>query len=172
MELKVSMLTWFLFAIIISLSTAHYPRPPRYCCDDPNEEYSDCGPSCGGDGCRPIEYVLPCNQTCQPGCFCKCGYFRNFEGVCVLPQDCPDGLVGNVGYPKVCPGHQCCGQFEYFTESNGCIEECLPANVPSTITIPPCRPEVEPGCYCLPGYRRNQETGVCGTDDQCPRKCL
>lgn len=61
-------------------------KASEYCRMCPvNEYYSDCGivpePTCQNP-------ALQGNQT-QPKCVCKGGYYRDYDGNCVLPQQCP-----------------------------------------------------------------------------------
>lgn len=135
-------------------------------CSDPNALYTECGPSCGGDGCSPVVYATaasspsvsnstinpggpvligPCIQQCRAACFCKCGYFRNPQtGLCVPGSQCPNGIT-NTQYSQLCPGiGQCCGPNQYFTQSNSCLDQCptyryysLPTPVGTAASTPP-----------------------------------
>lgn len=69
----------------------------------PNEVWDDCPPACYGDGCFAFVYVQRCNQTCapEPGCVCKCGYFRNSAGLCVPKSECGKQFT-NTQYEDFC----------------------------------------------------------------------
>lgn len=98
-------------------------------CTDPNELYTDCGPSCDRDGCVVPRYFAPCEQKCQKGCFCKCGYFR-LNDVCVKREAC-DTSFDNFNYDNVCP-------FDPPTESPGTRPPTeSPVTNPPPVTEPP-----------------------------------
>lgn len=50
-----------------------------------NEVYNRCGTAC-----QPtcFELTPECTKECVEGCFCKEGYLRNQEKVCVHPSEC------------------------------------------------------------------------------------
>lgn len=146
-----------IFFIINSIESARKCRQCRQ-----NEVYMPCGPSCGGDGCNQIYYLVPCNNTCLSGCFCKCGYYRNEAGICVPANQCFGGAPSNVGYARLCPGIKCLGQYEYKTEANECEQLC-----PGTEETTDCVDDVSPGCYCLPGFYRNPYTSACVPESEC-----
>lgn len=152
----------FIFVAVIALTTAVSGQvQPNIAaiatfrlCSDPNALYTECGPSCGGDGCNQVYYatpgplttasasvssptasaavnaslirpILPCIQQCRAGCFCKCGYYRSPKtGLCVPANQCPNGVT-NTQYAQLCPGiGRCCGANEYYTQSNSCLDQC------------------------------------------------
>jgi len=141
-------------------------------CTDVNEVFKECGPSCGGDGCFHVTSFIECEPSCLADCFCKCGYYRDYDSDrdeyrCVLGKDCYAGVVSNLDYAKVCPGHQCQGEYEYYTQSNSCLDRCR--GIPGDI-LPKCGTQPQhltPGCYCLPGFKRNPHTQKCIFDYEC-----
>ncbi|XP_023234549.1 chymotrypsin inhibitor-like [Centruroides sculpturatus] len=57
-------------------------------CRDSNEVYRICGTACP-DTCENYQKVVkPCTSQCVKGCFCKYGYVRAPDGLCVLPEEC------------------------------------------------------------------------------------
>jgi len=149
-------------SLIVLLLVAAVEKAASNCCKDPNEEYTDCGPACGSDGCNENRYIAECSQRCAAGCFCKCGYFRNSAGQCVTADQCPS--LDNYNYPKLCPGQQCCGNYEYYSESNACVDRCRAPGGPQVL----CINSKIPGCYCLPGYKRSLiNTTECIPVNQC-----
>ncbi|KFB51541.1 putative TIL domain polypeptide [Anopheles sinensis] len=61
-------------------------------CPNPNEEPSECGPSCGDRNCtNQSKNNVKCTKECKAGCFCKGGYVRNSRQVCVPSYMCGTG---------------------------------------------------------------------------------
>ncbi|GAB0100412.1 hypothetical protein DMENIID0001_164520 [Sergentomyia squamirostris] len=113
-------------------------------CQDPNEEYKECGNSCK-ESCSSARN--PCPLFCKPGCYCKSGYSRQ-DGACIPTDQCP----GKCQDPNE----------EYSECGNSCKESCSSSRSP-------CPLFCKPGCYCKSGYSRSN--GVCVPTDQCPGKC-
>lgn len=67
-------------------------------CDDPNAEYHPCGKLCGPTACgitnRDDRHHRYCPERCesQGSCVCKKGYMQNFDGKCVLPEECSKSI--------------------------------------------------------------------------------
>ncbi|XP_063931122.1 chymotrypsin inhibitor-like [Zophobas morio] len=71
--------------IICSLSSIYcYSGPTE--CQGANEIYNSCGSPCVAT-CGNRQFAN-CVAECEAGCFCKDGYLRNDNGICVLPKDC------------------------------------------------------------------------------------
>ncbi|KAK1122898.1 hypothetical protein K0M31_009343 [Melipona bicolor] len=74
-----------LFVALVVLSTTSFAK--RLICDMPNEEYR-CGSACQRQ-CATLNQ--PCtivNVRCNDGCYCKEGYARNDNGVCIPITKC------------------------------------------------------------------------------------
>lgn len=150
---------FILTSLVLSVS-GYYTRPT---CLDKNEVWTTSGPECGGDGCYEQIYIKECKQGFKAGCFCKCGYFRNPQGKCVLPAECPGGRADYEKYAKLCPGQQCCRDHECYAESNSCVDKCRTPGGPQVF----CTQEVYGACFCLPGYKRQSFTGKCVPIAEC-----
>jgi hypothetical protein len=109
-------------------------------------------------GCGPNEVYLKdyvkcsdqCDSSsCKPynhdGCFCKPGYKRNDYNQCILESQCPVKCGINENYQL----HQ-----------DSCSDLCDKSN---------CRPNYKDGCYCMSGYKRDQN-GICAVESEC-RTC-
>lgn len=53
-----------------------------------NEEYIECGTACPQTCLKSSEDG--CFGECVHGCFCKRGYIRNEEHICIRPMNCPN----------------------------------------------------------------------------------
>lgn len=82
----------------------YYGTPSGPICNDPNELYTECGPSCDTDGCIVPRYFAPCKNECKKGCFCKCGYHRKND-VCVEKSKCVP-YFDNYNYTNTCPSER------------------------------------------------------------------
>ncbi|UYV78424.1 hypothetical protein LAZ67_16001304 [Cordylochernes scorpioides] len=122
-------------------------RGDRKCAGKPNEEYTTCGNRCS-ENC--LGYLMLCTDECQVGCFCKKGFKRNSDGVCVKPELCDDKCAGK-------PNE------EYTTCGSRCTENCLGY-------LMKCANNCLEGCFCKEGFKRNSED-VCVRSDLCDDKC-
>ena len=62
----------------------------------PNAAYSNCGSSCAELTCDdPTKANVACPYLCEGGCFCQTGYLKNYDGQCVLPENCPQKNLKN-----------------------------------------------------------------------------
>lgn len=52
------------------------------------EEYDECGTACPDDCENYQDPFRPCIRICVPDCFCKKGYVRAKNGMCILPEEC------------------------------------------------------------------------------------
>lgn len=107
------------------------------------------------------KYAPTCNLTCETvgnsctnrtianaGCYCKVGYVKNCQGVCVLISS----------YCRSCKTN------EYYTDCGPNPESsCQTPKAISTSTIP--------GCVCNKGLLRDYNNS-CVTQDKCPSKIL
>jgi hypothetical protein len=116
---------------------------------DANEEYNECGSACQAT-CNIWRYPIrkaqsACTDQCQPGCFCKTGYYRSDDGQCVLPEEC-------------------CGENELFNKcGSACVETCT-----SKPRI--CTKQCVRGCFCRqPNFVRldNSTNSACVARDEC-----
>lgn len=122
-------------------------------CNGPHELYTDCGTACPPT-CENRNTLFYCTLQCVSGCFCKPGFVRNNDGVCVNPNSCPND--------KICrqPNQEWsdCG-------ANGCQNTC---KSPTLQTY--CTAMCMAGCVCKQGYVRNGRNGSCVLEADCPRK--
>ncbi|KYB28685.1 Chymotrypsin-elastase inhibitor ixodidin-like Protein [Tribolium castaneum] len=69
-----------LFLCVFTVIAVHAQQCGR------NEEYTTCGSSCQERCSRRANTV--CTLNCQRGCFCRRGFLRNRNGVCVPESQC------------------------------------------------------------------------------------
>ena len=83
-------------------------------CNQPNEEYTTCG-TCDHSCFEPVVRVCP--DVCRVGCFCRAGFLRNSQGVCVSEKEC-----GSECGDSMCTSHCICstsGRLSINTACNG-----------------------------------------------------
>lgn len=101
-----------------------------------NEYYTECGASpeasCQNPNISTNAYL--------PGCICKSGYIRHYNGQCVLPNQCPVCFDTNAEYSNYAPI---------------CNVTCETYNTPCTQ-----RSIMQSGCQCKMGFVQNCE-GLC-----------
>nr|XP_042894714.1 zonadhesin isoform X7 [Parasteatoda tepidariorum] len=130
------------------------PKSPSECA--PDEQLYDCVPSCS----RTCEKVLSkvkiyCSQLCKPGCFCKEGLVKGYDGKCVRPQECTVISV---------PPPENCGKDEVYNEcGSACPPTCSNLGKDQVCTL-----QCVQGCFCRKGLVRNDQ-GECVQPDQCPK---
>ncbi|KAG8183312.1 hypothetical protein JTE90_002804 [Oedothorax gibbosus] len=112
-----------------------------------NEVYKDCGTACPKT-CANRNIKIRCIDECVEGCFCKDGYVRNDEGICVKPNQCPEDVCGINEVYKDC--------------GTACPKTCANRNIKIA-----CIDKCVEGCFCKDGYVRNDE-GICVKPSQCP----
>ncbi|GIY03099.1 hypothetical protein CEXT_538132 [Caerostris extrusa] len=129
--------------------------PPQECnvqptneCPGVNEEVVPCAKpkfcnTCGIRGNCKL-------RSCEKGCDCKPGYYRDDNGTCIPESQCP-------GSTKQCPGVN---------------EEMVPCAKPKSCNTCGIRgncklKKCDQGCDCKPGYYRD-DNGTCIPESQCP----
>ncbi|KFM77647.1 Zonadhesin, partial [Stegodyphus mimosarum] len=115
-----------------------------------NEEYKDCGTACPPTCSKPDRI---CIEQCVSGCFCKKGYIRNDNHICIPKKDCPKA--------HICPGNQ-----QYYKCKPTCRHTCSTHNSTNVYCSKLCRP----GCFCKPGMILRKD-GLCVHPEQCPPAC-
>ncbi|XP_071037337.1 zonadhesin isoform X32 [Parasteatoda tepidariorum] len=129
------------------------PKSPSECA--PDEQLYDCVPSCS----RTCEKVLSkvkiyCSQLCKPGCFCKEGLVKGYDGKCVRPQECT----------VISAPPENCGKDEVYNEcGSACPPTCSNLGKDQVCTL-----QCVQGCFCRKGLVRNDQ-GECVQPDQCPK---
>ncbi|XP_067133096.1 tenascin-like [Centruroides vittatus] len=112
---------------------------PGYNCSQPNEYYNSCGSACPPT-CENYGKNLNCPKVCVQGCFCKEGYVRDFQNLCIKPVYCSNPTV-------------CLGAGEDFEE---CGSQC-PLTCDNYENPPKCSSICKSGCFCRKGLVRNDE---------------
>uniref|UniRef100_A0A224YR56 TIL domain containing protein n=1 Tax=Rhipicephalus zambeziensis TaxID=60191 RepID=A0A224YR56_9ACAR len=76
-------------------------RPPKPKKCPPGQVWKECvSRGCGEKTCPPKEFT-PCLSTCEYGCYCADGYFRNSEGRCI--SECNSQSVPQYPRPEPPP---------------------------------------------------------------------
>ncbi|CAO1396939.1 unnamed protein product [Diamesa tonsa] len=143
---------------------------PISTCKDPNSEHNTCGSSCRCDdrnsyanecgsaceaSCKNPNPKGPCPDVCVRGCFCKPGFLKNDQGVCVPVEECPK--------PIECPANEVfsCG-------SAACEKSC--GNINDTCDI--VNIKCDDKCFCIEGYvRESGPNSTCIPVNTCPIVC-
>lgn len=97
------------------------------------------------NNCENRDHTINC-ITCQRGCYCKQGFVRNAENVCIPTEECP----------------VCEKPFEQFTFCNKLCDKTCKNPRPEI-----CPAACFPGCICQEGYVRD-ENGRCIQVEECP----
>lgn len=157
----VSLLLCTIFAIGSALALPPPPPPTGECGQNALRQTcgTACAPTCSNPNPGPI-CVLPCID----GCFCKDGYLKAANGVCVRPDECD-----SVPHIPIMPPHfnvpppppKCGADEEYRTCGSACVPTCA---VP--LPKPWCTRQCAVGCYCKEGYLRNDQN-VCVQAKKC-----
>jgi len=157
----VSLLLCTIFAIGTALALP--PPPPTGECSQNAERQtcgSACAPTCANPNPGPI-CVLPCID----GCFCKNGYLKASNGLCVRPEECdsvphlPNMQIPQFNAPEA--PSKCGVDEEYRTCGSACIPTCA-----MPLPKPWCTRQCAVGCYCKEGYLRNEQN-VCVPAAKC-----
>ncbi|KPJ02419.1 Zonadhesin [Papilio xuthus] len=126
--------------------------PPIKC--GVNEEYSTCKIKCPPQFCN-ISYtdygICPNDTKCEPGCNCIKDHLRDFEGKCVLNDNCPP------------PPTPCGGNATHTDCASSCPPTCQTPKPEGCIGL--CKPDVK--CQCMPSYVLSPN-GDCILPEDCP----
>ncbi|GIY03103.1 zonadhesin [Caerostris extrusa] len=117
-----------------------------------NEEYSSCASPCNTCTRRG-----KCKLTCKPGCDCKAGFYRDWQGKCIPKKDCP-----RIDPPRH-PSERCGKNQQYY----GCVPSCqgtCSAFLRKSRVL--CRQLCKPGCFCKKGLYMRKD-GQCVPPTQC-----
>ncbi|XP_026328619.1 zonadhesin-like [Hyposmocoma kahamanoa] len=126
-----------------------------------NEEFSNCTQAvCRNQYCSQVGKPVACPGvtagSCETGCVCKEGYYRDQKGNCIPEKECPSQCPANERYVQ-CPSTMCLPQ--------RCDQLGYPIACPSPGPDGQC--PGKPGCICDAGYVRNNE-GKCVPQKECP----
>jgi hypothetical protein len=158
----VSVLLCTIFVIATALALP--PPPPSGKCAQ-NAERQTCGSACAPTCAKPNPGPT-CVLPCVDGCFCKAGYLKAANGVCVRPEECdsvphiPNMQIPQFNAPVVDPP-KCGVDEEYRTCGSACIPTCA-----MPLPKPWCTRHCSVGCYCKEGYLRNEQN-VCIPATKC-----
>ncbi|XP_054163113.1 zonadhesin-like [Oppia nitens] len=123
-----------------------------------NEMYKECGSKCM-EKIETLTEQLGCDNSCESGCFCESGLYRNRNGFCVQP-------------PPLCPHNE-----KYSDCGNRCMESIQNIYVKKRCNQDKC----DIGCFCIPGYFRDvdgkciEKPRICPTGEaysDCGNRCL
>ncbi|XP_061708716.1 zonadhesin-like isoform X1 [Cydia pomonella] len=117
-----------------------------------NEQYY-CGTSCPEASCVNPTPPTCVNKKCKLGCFCKKGFVRDSNNICVPVNKCTK-CKGPHERLISCPAGQCIPKT--------CKDLIIPPGCPRV--LPPC-PD---GCICEEGYLRDAN-GKCIKKSLCPK---
>lgn len=105
-------------------------------------------------------FGIVCVQYPHYGCHCMSG-FKRHQGICIPINDCPrKWQFNNFFYSILCwtfskASLECPGPYEILkADGNPCMDYC-------NKDVVKCAEVHEPGCYCMEGYARDVEKGVC-----------
>ncbi|CAL1266709.1 unnamed protein product [Larinioides sclopetarius] len=120
-----------------------------------NEEYSDC--------------VIPCNDcktrgncnflVCNKGCDCREGYYRDFNGRCILSRQCPQIL-------PTPPVSTCKADEQYYECIPSCDRTCKAYRRKEKIF---CNQICISGCFCKDGLYLADDGKTCVPPEQCDK---
>jgi hypothetical protein len=131
-----------------------YPPEVSQCKD--NEIFLPCGSACAPTCANPHPGSM-CTKQCVVGCFCKPGFLKNEQGVCVQAENCGASAADAI---PIAP--QVCSENEEFRPCKGCDGTCDKPN-------PICPRICVPGCACKKGHVRSGSNGRCIPQEQCPK---
>ncbi|GIY92465.1 uncharacterized protein CEXT_780771 [Caerostris extrusa] len=100
---------------------------------------SPCPPTC--DDLQPE----PCEEKCTTACYCKPGYLKRKDGICVIPEDCHPRNKEKIPQVK-------CPENAIFIQ---CGSPCPPTC--ENRQPEPCEEKCTSACYCKPGYLKSKE---------------
>jgi len=139
-------------------ATMLFAYPPELSQCKENEIFLRCGSACAPTCANPNPSPV-CTKQCIVGCFCKPGFLKNEQGVCIQSENC--GVPAAEAMP-VSP--QVCGDNEEFRQCKGCDGTCKNPN-------PLCPRICVPGCACKEGHLRS-EAGRCINTRECDAKSI
>lgn len=158
----------FAFALFIGVSVfafaAAIPAASMQCSD--NEIFKPCGSACA-PSCKNPNPGPACTRQCVIGCFCKEGYLRNANGICVESHKCEEIEAENPMLFAFPSEMMQCKENEFFT---ACGSACAPTcknPIPSTM----CTRQCVPGCFCKSGFLKNEQ-GICVQSEKCEEKTM
>ncbi|CAB3399116.1 unnamed protein product [Caenorhabditis bovis] len=126
------------------------PSAPACSCGH-NETFSSCYNACSEPKCGDDSLKM-CNRMCTQGCACNEGFYRNFDGICVLQEDCE----------KPTETDSICASNEIFSKCfNSCLEKKCQENRDEI-----CLEMCSEGCTCIDGFYRNSK-GICVSREEC-----
>ncbi|GFR00049.1 zonadhesin, partial [Trichonephila clavata] len=126
-------------------------QPPPRC--PKNAIYIECGSPCPPT-CEDLE-PEPCEEKCVQACYCKPGYVKRKDGICVKIETCLPRRR-----PELPPPPPKCPKNAIFIE---CGSPCPPT---CENRYPTCEEKCTTACYCKPGYLKSKQ-GKCVRADQC-----
>ncbi|GFR12685.1 uncharacterized protein TNCT_390051 [Trichonephila clavata] len=127
-------------------------QPPPRC--PKNAIYIECGSPCPPT-CEDLE-PEPCEEKCVQACYCKPGYVKRKDGICVKIETCLPRRR-----PELPPPPPKCPKNAIFIE---CGSPCPPT---CENRYPTCEEKCTTACYCKPGYLKSKQQGKCVRADQC-----
>jgi hypothetical protein len=133
-----------------------FAYPPELSQCKENEMFLRCGTACPATCANPHPSPV-CTRNCVIGCFCKPGFLKNENGVCVHSETC--GVPAAEAMPMQAP---VCGDNEEYRQCKGCDGTCKNPN-------PICPRICVPGCACKEGHLRN-DAGKCVETRECSPK--
>ncbi|CAL1266706.1 unnamed protein product [Larinioides sclopetarius] len=137
-----------------------------------NEEYKECGSACPPTCADRGKKSKKCTKQCVSGCFCKKGFVKNGQGVCVRPQECQKGNP-----PVQCSPPKCAPGCSIDYSSKPCPSCSCTGNPPVQCSPPKCARGCSidysskpcPSCSCTDTCGANAEYRECGS--ACPPTC-
>jgi len=133
--------------------TMFFAYPPSVSQCKENEIFLPCGSACAPTCAKPHPSPV-CTKNCVVGCFCKPGFLKNEQGVCIQSENCGVPAAEAMPMPP-----QLCGQNEEFRQCKGCDGTCKNPN-------PLCPRICIQGCACKEGHLRSDE-GKCILTREC-----
>lgn len=108
-------------------------------------------------------------MQCVVGCVCKAGYYKDKNGNCIDPKQCPGTAFAISGCLRIVWSTILGGTTERCSKPHQKYEECGTACPPSCKTPKPeaCTEQCVKGCFCEPGYVLDDQ-GNCVDPKRCP----
>ncbi|GFT45325.1 zonadhesin [Nephila pilipes] len=115
-----------------------------------NEQFYICKPTCKTTCDNFNDTSAVCSIECNSGCFCKKGFVRGKDGLCVPQTECPRVCGLNEEFSNCGPA--CPATCSNFGKSVVCTQQCVK------------------GCFCKNGFIRGPQ-GTCIKPETCPAEC-